>query len=184
MKKRVIWKMFALTLLTLGIYRLYWFVKTRKEMMSLNPAVKIMSPWFLLIPVVLVIAATGFFIASMVKAENSVPSYCASTYSPAERSSDQASQIIPKECQVTPNFLPMIVFYAVILAIGPLVVVWLWGYAKGVETVTHEKTSFAMSLIVLLLVPDGIDILIIQDSFNKIALPDTTPAPAAAPAST
>lgn len=50
MKKRSIGKMFVLTIVTLGIYRLYWFIKTRKEMMSIAD-VDIPSPFLLLAPI-------------------------------------------------------------------------------------------------------------------------------------
>ncbi len=167
MKKRVIWKVFALTILTLGIYRLYWFIKTRKEMMSLNPKIKILSPWFFIIPVLLVVFALGFFITDIVQTNADMPSFCRE-YSSAERFSEDAGSAIADECQVNSSILPLIILYAAFLLVWPLVAIWLWSYSKGVEKITKEKTSFAIALIVLLLVPDGIDILIIQDAFNKI----------------
>ena len=163
MKKRVIWKMFALTIITLGIYRLYWFVKTRKELMSLNPKIKILSPLFIVIPVVLIIAAAVFFIATIFQSAASIPDYC-NSYS----SNQQFIQSTAAECQTDAEVLPILLFYVAIFAIFPMVIIWLWSYSKGVEIATKEKTSFAIALIVLLVVPDGIDILIIQDAFNKI----------------
>jgi hypothetical protein len=165
MKKRVIWKMFVFTILTLGIYRLYWFIKTRKEMMDLNPKIKIMSPFFLIIPVLLVIFAVGFFITDIVQTNANLPSYCQSSFA----SSGQQNYSPAPECQINSSIWPMVVFYIAILLYSPLIAIWLWGYSKGVELVTKEKTSFAIAMIVLLLVPDGIDILVIQDGFNKIA---------------
>jgi hypothetical protein len=56
-----------------------------------------------------------------------------------------------------------------------------------VSIITGEKLSFALALVVLILVPDGIDILVIQDYFNKLELGQVTPPaspgqPAFAPA--
>jgi len=68
--------------------------------------------------------------------------------------------------------LPLVAILALYAAIPLtiiLVVVWEWSYSHGVEAITDAKLSFALSLIILLLVPDGIDILIIQDYFNKVA---------------
>lgn len=167
MKKRVIWKMFALTILTLGIYRLYWFIKTRKEMMALNPKVKIMSPLFFLIPIVIVIVLVIMFIFSLVQAESNRPAYCDDAiYTSYSESSSYATA---QECEVNPPVWSIILFYAGLVFIWPLAAIWLWSYSKGVEVITKGKTSFAMSLVVLLLVPDGIDILIIQDGFNKLS---------------
>ncbi len=56
MKKRTLWKMFLLEVITAGIYTLYFLVKTRDEMMQLNPNIKIKSSAFLFVSVILSIA--------------------------------------------------------------------------------------------------------------------------------
>ncbi len=155
--------MFALNILTLGIYRLYWFIKTRKEMMTINPNIKILSPWFFVIPVIVVVVAFSVLIVNVVQNISRVPSYCDSY-----TTSQSSEQTIPAECEANPGIWQILVFYLAIFIVGPIIAVWLWGYSKGVEKITNEKTSFAMAMIVLLLVPDGIDILIIQDGFNKL----------------
>lgn len=166
MKNRVIWKMFALTIVTLGIYRLYWFVKTRKEMMRTNPKIKIMTPLFFFIPLLIVLASVIVMIISFVQAGSSIPSYCGDyPYS------ESNAAPLAKECEPDVSVWPMLFFYFSILVVWPLMCIWLWSYSKGVEAITKGKTSFAMSLLVLLAVPDGIDILIIQDGFNKVSAP-------------
>lgn len=174
MKNRVIWKMFLLTIVTLGIYRLYWFIKTRKEMMQTDPEIKILHPFFLFLPMILVIVSIVPMIISIFQAAANTPSYC-STYS--------SSYNIPAECDAGPAVWTMILFYLGILLIAPLIVVWLWGYAKGVEKITNGKMSFPVALLILYMVPDGIDILLVQDSFNKI-IPTTTDQPPISPAPT
>lgn len=165
MKKRVIWKMFALTVLTLGIYRLYWFIKTRKELINQNPKVKILSPWVLILPIVLVTVTALLFVFSSVQDIATIPSYC-STYT---QDSSLNEVLLPSECQNEPAIWPMLVFYAAFILVYPLVIFWLWGYSKAVDVVTKGKTNFAIAMIVLLLVPDGIDILIMQDVYNKLS---------------
>jgi len=49
--------MFLLEIVTLGIYRLYFLIKTRREIMNLKPDVKIKSPAFLLLPIGIIFAA-------------------------------------------------------------------------------------------------------------------------------
>lgn len=168
MKKRVIWKMFALEIITLGIYRLYWLIKTRKEMMDSDAEIKILHPLILISPVFLVIAAVVPFVISMVSSASKIPKYC-STYS--------SSSSLPTECQANPEIWTIILLYAGIFLIFPIVLVWLWGYAKGVEKITKEKMSFPVALLIMYAVPDGIDILLVQDAFNKVSQ-----SPAAAPA--
>ena len=169
MKKRIIWKMFALEIVTLGIYRLYWLIKTRREMMDSDPEIKIMHPLILVSPIFLVIAAVVPFVISMVSSASEIPKYC-SAYS--------SSSTVPTECQVSPEIWTIVLLYAGIFLILPIILVWLWGYAKGVEKITKEKMSFPLALLILYAVPDGIDILLVQDAFNKISQP-TTAAPVA-----
>jgi hypothetical protein len=147
MKQRSIGKMFLLTIVTLGIYRLYWFVKTRSEMMQLNKDIKIPSVLWLVAPLLLVILAIGFFI-----------------FSGDFSSSDETAKSL-----TTNQIFSMAFFYLTLLVAPFLVAIWLWKYSKGVEVVSGEKMSFAIALLILLAVPDGIDILIVQDTFNKIA---------------
>ena len=178
MKNRVIWKMLALTIITIGIYRLYWFIKTRKEMMQLNPNVKIMNPLFLVIPVLLIVASFGYLFADIYNRDQSVRDsglpYCTTSSAIYKESRGDYSGGTEENCQIAETDtspLPIILVYVSFILFWPLVAVWLWGYSKGVEAVTKGKTNFAIAMIVLLAVPDGIDILIIQDGFNKLSPP-------------
>lgn len=136
MKKRSIGKMLLLTIVTLGIYRLYWFIKTRSEMKSIAD-VDIPTPWIFLLPVF----GYVFGIAILIASSSSVGS----------------------------NPIGLLAFYALLFGSFIVMALWLWKYSKAVEVVTDEKMSFALSLLILLAVPDGIDILIVQDYFNKVA---------------
>ncbi len=176
MKNRVIWKMFALEIITLGIYRLYWLIKTRNEMVAVNDKVKIKSPWFLLMPIIVVIVAFGVMMLSLVFSNANTPRRCATktnmngpslqTYSQDNyeiKCSDDGSSSL-----VIVSVVFSLIFYVGIFAAMIMFVIWLWGYCQAVEIITNEKLSFAICLVILILVPDGIDILIIQDAFNKV----------------
>ncbi|NBU33023.1 DUF4234 domain-containing protein [bacterium] len=136
MKKRSIVKMLILEIVTLGIYRLYWFIKTRKEMMALAK-VDIPTPWIFVIPVFGYIFGFALLFASSLSGNS--------------------------------NPIAVLLFYAIIFASFIVYALWLWKYSKAVEVITNEKMSFALSLLILLAVPDGIDILVVQDYFNKVA---------------
>jgi hypothetical protein len=209
MKKRIIWKMFVLEIVTLGIYRLYWLIKTRKEMMVTNPSVKIKSPWFLMLPIILIVGALILFITSAVMqgSRNSncpIPATSPSIYNSQTNNSCQNSGSsndvnFPHSAGVNVfSLISIILLYLAFPLALVFYVIWLWGYCHGVEIVTKEKISFAIALVILILVPDGIDILIIQDSFNKLVdnaagtpsqplppaetpAPPTNPEPPAAP---
>ena len=137
MKHRSLGKMFLLFLVTLSIYRLYWFAKTMKEIMSISD-VKIPSLWYLVSPIIFIVF---LFIASVA----------------AANINDTAAAIL--NIVVIPSFFAIFVVAAW----------WLWHYCKAVEVVTKEKMQFGVAMLITLLIPDGIDILIMQDSFNKIA---------------
>lgn len=140
--------MFLLTIVTLGIYRLYWFAKTREEMMSLHKDIKIPHIIWLVAPILFIVGSVGFFIFAAAGSESSNGT-----------SSDISGA----------GIVSIVLFYTAIFAVPLLMAIWLWKYSKAVEVVTKEKMSFAISLLILLAVPDGIDILIVQDAFNKIA---------------
>lgn len=155
--------MLALSILTLGIYQLYWYVKTHREMIAIDPKVKILSAWLFIVPALVVITSLVVLIATTVNNIADLPSYCQSYHQ-----SDAAVSLAPSECRVESQGWAMLFFYVSIIFIWPLTIVWLWSYSKGIEIVTKGKTSFAVALLILLVVPYGIDILIIQDTFNKL----------------
>jgi hypothetical protein len=175
MKNRVLWKMLLLSVVTIGIYRIYWFVKTRREMMDLNPNIKILTPAFLIVPVVVLVVAFGVLIASVIGAPD--------TSNNCSPNSSLYSTSASDNCGPSGREIAGILsFYGGVFIAYVLFIVWEWSYAHGVEEITGGKLSFAMGLIVLILVPDGIDILIIQDSFNKLGRPGIGSPPQFQPA--
>jgi hypothetical protein len=145
MKQRSIIKVFLLEVITLGIYRLYYLIKTRREMMAFKPGIKILTPWFLLAPIIVGLAALVLFFIAV--ALSSSPS------------ADSNSPIY---------LIGILSFYFGLFISAVLFIAWEWSYSQAVDKVTDSKLSFALSLLILILVPDGVDILIIQDYFNNL----------------
>lgn len=196
MKQRSIPKMFLLEIVTLGIYRLYWLIKTRRELME-KTNIKIPSPLYLFLPLFIFIAAIGFVIAVGFRAApalvasnkcmqnkgypvtTSVNYGSSSSYTvqySADR--DEAQKACDKENNVSASAPALIANLAVILAVVlylPLLAWWLWNYCEAVEVVTNEKISKVLGMVLFLVVPDGIDILIIQDYFNKVVAAPVPP---------
>ncbi len=194
MKQRSIPKMFLLEIVTLGIYRLYWLIRTRRELME-KTNIKIPSPLFLFLPLGIFVAAISFVISVAIGAAPAIEAankcmeakgYSVNTsvstgssssytvqYSP-ER--DAAQKVCNNENNVSVNGPALIANLVVVLAAFlylPLLAWWIWNYCEAVEVVTNEKISKILGMVLFLVVPDGIDILIVQDYFNKV--------PAAAP---
>ena len=118
--------MFLLTVVTLGIYRLYWFAKTRAEMMNLNKDIKIPHIIWLVAPVLIVVAAVAMFISS---------------------GAATASEKVGGDAMTGLQIGSIIAFYVSILAVPVLMAIWLWKYSKGVEVVTGEKMSFSLAAL-------------------------------------
>ncbi len=121
--------------------------------MSLNKAVKIPRTIWLIAPVLFMVAAMVFFFVAVLG-----------------NSDGSGAEQTMTGLQVG----ALITFYVAVFTAPLLMAIWLWQYSRGVELVTNEKMGFATALLILLVVPDGIDILIVQESFNKIALPAPT----------
>lgn len=121
--------------------------------MRLNKEVKIPHTIWLIAPVLFMVAAMVFFFVAVLG------------------SSDGSGA---EQTMTGLQIGALITFYVAVFTAPLLMAIWLWQYSRGVELVTNEKMGFATALLILLVVPDGIDILIVQESFNKIALPAPT----------
>lgn len=173
MKHRSLIKMFLLMIVTLGIYRLYWFTKTRSEMMSVKP-VKIPSVWVLIIPVVLIGLMVLMLFINLAQIYSVADSCGTDTLSAVYQA---CSERIISDSRTSTNSTMTGILLG-LLGLIPVALWWIWKYSKAVEEITGEKISFVMSMLVLTLVPDGLDILIIQDGFNKVALVPAQASPA------
>lgn len=179
MQKRSLVKIFFLFIITLGIYRLIWVIKTRNEMIEKGQ--KIPTIWLFLLPYILVIASFSLVVISSISVSKS---NVTATYSSGYENCTNEQVYSTKECERlysnannstentgknVPLLAGYILFYIIIMLYLPLTALFYWPYCKAVENVTHEKLSFPLAIISFLLVPDGFDFLIIQDSFNKIS---------------
>ena len=164
--------MFLLQVVTLGIYRLYYFIKTRREIMDRNPKIKIMSPAFLFVPIgIVIISIVALIVVTIGTAASHASTSCASTSTYSTQYTTGSTDTVLQSCSSSSAapFIMIIVLYLAIFVGFILFVIWEWSYSHGVDAITEGKLGFALSLIILILVPDGIDILIIQDYFNKLS---------------
>ncbi len=175
MRQRSIGKMFFLFIVTFGFYRLYWLAKTRTELQE-KTKLNIPSIWILLVPYILVIFSVGMMIASGLSS-STYDSTCSMTedrtcgqlcpgYS--NYSNNCEDPTVSEEDMDGLAVGGLVLMYASLLVIFPLMGWWYWKYAQAVEKVTHEKLSFPVTMLIMLAVPDIFDMLIVQDSFNKL----------------
>lgn len=149
--------------------------------MDLNPAIKIKSNFFLFAPVIVIIAGLVLLLATTFSAAGSKSnSSCSKQQTSLSQESSNYSSVSTSCEDTSPLALVGILgFYLAIFISAVLFVIWEWSYSHGVATITDQKLSFAIGLVILVLVPDGIDILILQDYFNKVGEPAATPLPVA-----
>jgi uncharacterized membrane protein YidH (DUF202 family) len=151
MKYRNIVFVFIMSIVTLGIYDIYWAFSTRDELVKKRQDVP--SPWIVLLPLLglLVVAALEMFVHFVISG------------SPYEPSS-------PLETSV--NIISVLVGIVSILGTIPLSIYWLWKYCQAAEKVTKGEltTGFNFALALLLSI-FGVGMLwppIVQYQYNKM----------------
>ena len=167
MQKRSIGKMLLLYIVTLGFYRLYWLAKTRGELVKKTKQ-SIPSIIWVAIPYLLVVASVVGLIVAAVIAEIDRDDKILDCQARILDSARYCEDYVGEADLGTLGTISIIGIYASFILVIPLLSWWYWKYSKAVEIVTKEKLSFPVAMIVILAVPDIFDMLIIQDSFNKI----------------
>jgi hypothetical protein len=143
MKNRNVIAVVCFSIITLGIYDLFWLVSTKKE---LNARTKqhIPSIWLLFIPVLALIILIGIDAAVAVAQSNS-------------GSGSSAASII----------VGILVGLVSIFAAVVIPVYWFLKYSKAVHEYTNGELSTAVSFL-LLWVLRFVGIAVIQDKFNDM----------------
>lgn len=143
MRQRHLGKLFGILVVTLGLYQIYWLVRTRRELLR-----QVDSPippvWAIFLPfgIFIIILLLGFVVAHAVGAdgqEGSVPTHFLST-------------------------LGLGAFVAMFI----VPIVWIRQYGKAIEEVTGHETSQAYVFWMWLIAP-VIWPIIMQHEFNIVA---------------
>lgn len=149
MKQRNIMAVIFLSIITLGIYDLFWLVSVKKE---LNAKTTIHTPtlWLLFAPLLLLIG--GAIAAGIASAGTS------STATGA-------------------NITIILIYMIAILVILPITFYWFFKFSKAVGQYTHGEMNTAITFILLWLLR-FIGMAIIQDKFNDMLAGGPAPGPA------
>lgn len=120
-------------------------------------------------PYVLISISFGFFVASSVK---SIPANDFEKRTCESRNYSYQNECVDETVDETDlngyDITGMAILYFSLIVVFPLLGWWYWKYAQAVEQITHEKLSFPITMLIMLAVPDIFDMLIIQESFNKL----------------
>ena len=165
MKNRSPITVFLLSIITLGIYDIYWLVVTKNE---LNKRTKQHVPtiWLLIFPLIPFIAGYILLIASGMYSQ---PATCNSgdlgsgiTYRCA-----QSQDMIPNNPNIHTG--PLIVGAILILVFGVTFfitsLIWFFKFSKAINEFTKGKMSTAVTFLILWLI-HLIGVALIQDAIN------------------
>ncbi len=148
LKHRNIIVVVLLSVITLGIYDLYWLVSTKKV---LNERTKVHVPsiWLLFAPVLVLFVGAGGMYALAVTGTHLGGN--------------------------SANIIVLIVEFVAVIALIPITLYWYYKYSKAVSEYTSGRVSTAMSFLLLWLIR-FIGIAVIQDDFNGMVAAGTQPS--------
>ena len=161
MKKRNPLAVFGLSIITLGIYDLYWLVVTKKEL-NAKTKVHVPSIWLLLSPLLVIIIgfivliATGISGNSNATTNNVNYSYSVNSATTKTASTTSGGQLVGLTLYVIA--IPLIIFISFY---------WFFKYSKAVNEYTNGKSSTGLTFI-LLWVLHLIGVAIVQDAYNDV----------------
>lgn len=150
MKQRNLIAVIILSIVTLGIYDLYWLVATKNEL-NRRTDIRIPSVWILFAPVIVMV---GLLIAGLVATA-------------ATHGDPNVMRLI--------NILFILVYVIAILVMIPVGFYWLLKFSKAVNHYTNGELSTALTFLLLWLLR-FIGMAIIQDKFNDMLATGPTPA--------
>ncbi len=159
MKKRNPIVVFLLSIVTFGIYDIYWLVSTKKV---LNQKTKQHVPtiWLIVGPIILLIVGYILFFAGAgsIKSQSGVynQQYGPTTITP--------NQVVTHSPIFFVGLGIIFIGYILTMILG---LIWIFKYSKAVNEYTNGKMSTAISFLILWLI-HLIGVAIIQDTFNEI----------------
>ena len=155
--------MVILFVVTGGLYRIYWLIVTRKELLKKVKKAKILSPLFLILPPLLMIVS----LVVLMHSGNHDQLVC------HRNNTINGTVLAPSpDCTTMPGFEPsagaVALFYLACASLLPLLSIFFWGYSKAVSDLTKDRITFPVAFLLLVALPFGFDILIIQEAFNEL----------------
>jgi len=145
----------GLSIITLGIYDLYWLAVTKNELNKQNTGDKVPSIWLLLAPIPLLVIG---FIVDIVGAAKSPGIGTYNSFSATAQSNVHVSGLA---------VVGLLILIVGGLGMFVISLVWFFKYSKAVNEYTKGKMTTAVSFLLLFLV-HIIGVALIQDAFNDV----------------
>jgi hypothetical protein len=158
MQKRNPLAVVGLSIITLGIYDLYWLAKTKNEL-NKHVRTKVPSIWLLIIPVI--VAFVAYVLAFI-----GLASTGATTSSTNGFGSSTAYAPVPEHTAII-AVIGFIVAFISIFALAIIAIIWFFKFSKAINEYTDGKMSTAVCFLVLYLI-HLIGVALIQDTFNDM----------------
>jgi NADH:ubiquinone oxidoreductase subunit 5 (subunit L)/multisubunit Na+/H+ antiporter MnhA subunit len=160
MKHRSPIAVFFFSIITLGIYDLYWLVKTKK-VLNKNTKYHVPSIWLLIAPWILLIACYIGFFAS---ATHSTTNQSNTTYSYGVATQTTSNTKITDRGEFFASLAGLFIGWIAFLFIS---VFWFFRFSKAVNQYTKGKMSTAVTFLILWLI-HLIGVALVQDAFNEM----------------
>lgn len=147
MRKRSPLAVFVLSIVTFGIYDIYWLVTTKK-VLNRETRIRIPTIWLLFLPVLLLIILVPLTVLLPLLASSGTHSSAAATVGTS---------------------LFLIIFQMIIvLAVLPISFYWFFKYSKAVNEYTRGAMNTGVTFLLLWLL-HLIGVALVQDAFNDAA---------------
>jgi len=158
MKKRNPLVVFILSIITLGIYDIYWLVKTKKV---LNEKTSHHTPTIFLLFIPLIVIIVGYILL-----------FSLGTHTTASSSYNSANFNAYGTSSTTPSHTSSLLISLAVIIIGFILeffisIIWFYKFSKAINEYTNGKMSTAVSFLILWLI-HLIGVALIQDSFNSM----------------
>jgi len=162
MKQRSPLAVVGLSIITLGIYDLYWLAVTRREL-NAKTEIKVPSIWVLISPAIVLIGAYILLFVAVI-------------------SKNPATQYQIQQTQTPNSGIALLSFVLILIgfiASAIISVFWFFRFSKAINQYTRGKMSTAVSFLILYLI-HLIGVALIQDAFNDMGAVPAGPSTATA----
>lgn len=160
MKHRNLIAVIIFSIITLGVYDLYWLVKTKTV---LNKQTKVHTPtiFLILLPYIVVAALVGVVIVFGIH----------------HNANTVTSNAYATNPTLNHNFIYIaIAEFIAALVILPVTFYWFFNFSKSVNEYTHGEINTALAFVLLFMLR-FIGIAVIQDKFNEMLAGSSTVSP-------
>lgn len=162
MKYRNPLKLLVLSIITLGIYDIYWLVKTKTEL-NAKTKIKIPTIWLLFIPIIIFIIAIAAIVITSHPSTTASNQMMYSSSSSTSTSSNISGYVVLLDIVAFVIFIP-VTFY------------WFFQYSKAVNEYTKGEMNTAVAFLLLWML-HFIGVIIVQDKFNELLAADRISGP-------